>query len=681
MILFQIRSVFRALLKQKGFTGIHIVGLSLGLTCCLLVYLFIQHERSFDNYHLKGDRIYRVTTVTQTQNGVNYSVGTPYPMAPALRTDITDFEKVARIHNQDDGVIGDGKEKRLQFDDILFADPEFFDLFDFEIIEGGLQEAMREPNQVVLTQASALKIFGEATAIGKTINLDNQLEAKVAGVIKDPPHNTHLPVSMFFSMESLSNELVGGFDYDSWGTTIGNITYALLPGNAQPDQFKEPLRQFVEKHMTDEASDVTNTIELQPLSDIHFNTNYSRGQVQVVPIPEFYLWVFGLIGGLILLIACFNFINLSTAQAMQRGKEVGVRKVLGAGWSSLVGQFMAEGFLISLLSGILALIFSFFALPWVNELLDKQLPANQLLTLPTIAFLLLVVFLVGAICGIYPALGLARFHPVQILGSKNTAGNRNSLNLRRTLVVSQFIITLGLIIASLTIARQVKFMKNKDLGFDQTAMLMTYMPEQDHYDQIRSELLRENSISSVSFCIGAPTSVNNIGTSFSPKGEDANQITYENDLKAVDFHYQETFGLELIAGRWFRESEAPTADLRLPEEEQHFKLVVNETLSSTIGYSNPEDLVGKNLVLGVNSIEAEVIGVVNDFNTTSLENAVKPTILMHIPHLYFHAGLKINAQDVESAIAHLETIWSKQFPDSLFDYWFLDERIEKNVSK
>ncbi len=669
--------ILRSLLKRKSFSVIHIIGLTLGLTCCLLVYLFISYELSFDQYHSKADRIYRFTNTYTNQNGVKHSIGTPHPMAVALRNDIPDFEKVARVHFFNDGVIEIQDQNQLQIEDILFADPEIFEIFDFEVLKGETKKAFAQPNQVIITASLAQKLFQDENPIGQSIRLENTIEGEIAGVIADPPNNTHMRVSLFFSLESLNRELVGGLNFDSWGTTIGNVTYALLPEYTRPESYEEPLSAFVKKYMTDESGNSTNQLNLQPLSDIHFNTLYANSLSIVPPIAPFYLWLFGLIGLLIVAVACFNFINLSTAQAVQRGKEVGVRKVLGAEKWQLVSRFMGEALILSLLSGALAFTISYMTLPWVNRLLDKSIPGEQLTTLKTLVFLFFAVVIVSLISGIYPAYGLARFQPVKIMGSRNTAGNNQSLVLRRILVVSQFVITVILIIATLTISQQVKYMKNKDLGFDQSEVIVVGMPERGYFDQLRTQWLQNAGIADVSFCIGAPTSESNISTSFNPKGEDANQLQYENALKAVDYHYLNTFGLEMVAGRWFTEQENQRATFSLPEEEQSFKFVVNEKLTALLGYEEPSDIIGKQLQVSVNNVEAEVIGVVKDFNLESLENEVEPTILMNLPFLYFQAGLKLKTTDIESAIAHIEAVWSEKFPDHLFEYNFLDERIEQ----
>lgn len=672
----QIRLTLRSLIKQGGFTLIHIVGLTLGLTCCLLVYLFINYELSFDNYHEKADRIYRITSKSTIQSQVEYSIGTPYPLGPALETDLPELEAIARIHHQGDGVIETASKERFELDHIRFADPSFFDLFDFELIRGSLKEAMTQPNRVVLTEKTAYQLFGPQNPIGEVIKLDHVVEATVAGLIKDVPENTHLPISMIFSLESMVDDLVGGLPFDSWAATLGTSTYVLLKPQQRPEQFKVSLEAFVQKYMTDEKSSVQNTLIFQPLNDIHFNSNYTSDLSIVPPIPPFYLWLFGLIGFLILIIACFNFVNLSTAQSIQREKEVGVRKVLGAEKGQLIRQFLGESLLVSAIAGVIALMISYNLLEPINQLLDKEIPFQSLLAPKTLIFLALSTIVVSLIAGLYPALGLAQYNPVLILSSRNKTGGRYFLSLRKVLVVGQFVITLGLILATLTIARQVNYMKNKDLGFDQSSVIIAPIPNQEGLEKLRTEWLRHPEIEIVSFCIGAPTSGgSNISTSYEPVMVEESGQSYKNVLKAIDYDYKETFDLQLVAGRWFTKAESKRADFSIPEKDRSFKFVVNEKLVKQLGYADPEEILGKRLIVSISRTNAEVIGVVKDFNTSSLMDAVEPTILMQVPQLYFDAGIRIGTNEVESTLAHIEKVWSQQFPDYLFNYDFLDERI------
>ncbi|MEM9820961.1 MAG: ABC transporter permease, partial [Bacteroidota bacterium] len=669
--MYQLKIILRSLLKQKTSTFIHVFGLALGLSCCFFIYLFIYHECSFDSYHPHPDRTYRVNWITGTPSDLDRSASVPNPVAEALRLDVPDFEKVARVYMKREKVFRLKNKEQFKLNNIAFAEPELLDLFTYTTLRGNLAKTLSQPGQVAISESVALQLFGDENPIGKIIQYGNTLDLEVSCLIKNPRTNTHLPAQVLISYQSLTEEAMGGMPVDSWTFSFGSETFVLLSEGNTPENFTTQLDAFSEKYMRKAFAEdgETSDLSLQALQQIHFDTRYPSGS-PVAPVRPIYLWIFACIGFFVLAIATFNFINLSTAQATRRANEIGVRKVLGAGRKHLIVQFLGESLLISALAGILAIAITQLFLPTVNTLLQQQI-ATQLFYDPiTWSFFVGLILIVGFLSGIYPAIGLSRFQPSRVLKSKNSTGNRRSLLLRRSLVVAQFTITLVLLIGTLVISQQVNYLKNKDLGFNQEAKLLVELPEQDKHDLLRQDWMQDPAIEKISFALGAPTSRSGFVTVLQPKGKtDADKVRI--NAKAVDRQYLDTYELELVAGRWMNEDEELRTRVELPKEERRYKFVVNEALVRKMGYAHPDEILGKEFQIGINQIETEVIGVVKDFNVNSLRRAIMPTVMLNIPQYYYAAGLKVDTRNLSETISHVEAVWSKYFPDDYFEYTFL----------
>ncbi len=661
-------------MKYRYFTAIHVAGLSLGLTCCLLISFFIRHEFSFDRHHLKGDRIYRIGVVETSPHGIRHSGGTPYPCGEAMRLDFEDLEQVVQIYQAGEVGLKLPGGTRYPVENIVFAEPSFVDVFDIKTSRGDISHSLSTPNRAVIDETTARLLFGDDDPLGQVLSVNNVITVEVGAVMQDLPTNTHLPASIMLSHESLSAEFVG-IEIKNWGVTVGGATYVLLPPGIPPSTYEGRLQAFADKYMnSEEDSGFSHALTLQALADIHFQPHYSSNS-PVTPIRPIYLWIFACIGLLVLAIASFNFINLSTVQALKRHKEVGVRKVLGANRRQLMQQFLGEALIISFVAGVLACAFAMFSLPYVNDLLNKQIDTAIFSYLPNGLIIVGLPLLIGILSGIYPALVLSRYEPASALVPSHRRGRSGSQWLRRSLVVAQYTITIGLIIGTIVVSRQVRYMEGKDLGFQKQGIVMLDIPQQDQLEPLRSEWLRDPSIHQVTFTLGAPTSVNNIGTSFHPKGMDPSVHTYRMDLKTVDYAYADTYDLELVAGRWMTKEEDRRAALEVPSEDRSYVFVVNEALAKQVGHADPAAMVGQRLITGINDIEAEVIGVVKDFHSTSLHNEIEPTLFIHFPRLDYRAGLKIDLADTKATLAHIEDVWTRQFPDDYFNATFLDETI------
>ena len=664
--------ILRTLSKQKAFTLIHIIGLTLGLTCCLLIYLFIQHELSFDHFHKNANRIYKVCSIDKNKTGLHYSGGTPYPMAPALRNDMPGLAQVARIHQQGEALAKLSDGKKFKLDNVIYAEPELAKIFDLPVINGDLVQTLTAPNQAAITKTLAEKFYGKLDPIGQIISLDNKIEVTITSLLEDNPSNSSLWGALYVSYESFSSDILG-FPIDQWGLSVGGVTFALLSEKEDISTYSNQFPQFVKKYMSDDEAQ-ENSLYFQPLKDFHFEGKYANPLTNK-SIQKSYLWIFGSVGAFILIIAIFNFVNLSTVQALKRSKEVGVRKVLGAGKLHLIGQVLGEAVTLSAISGVLAAVLSQLSLPFINQLLDKQI-SYTLFQNPMIwLFLFGVVLLVGLLSGLYPALSFANFKPTKVLKSRTSTGNKNTLWIRRTLVVGQFVITIALIIGTIIVSKQLNYLKNKDLGFNKEAVISLEMPEKDHFEVLRSQWLKHPQIEQVSFNVGAPTSLNDINTTFYKEGETETE-SHRIALKTIDHAYFDTYGLQLVTGRWLtKEEEQRATNPAIDTRKRTYSFVVNETLTKKLGYTNPAEILGVTLNTSVMSISAKVVGVVKDFNTSSLHEEITPTLMMNLPQLYYNAGLKIKTENMDETLAHIEKVWTAKFPNALFEHQFLDESI------
>ncbi|KAA9354728.1 ABC transporter permease [Larkinella humicola] len=662
---------WRNLLKHPTTTSIHLIGLTLGLTTCLLILLFIQNEWGYDRHLKQGDRIYRVNLIRTTGAEAEKSGITPYPLAPAIRTDFADWSKVTRIHADRDLSVLVSPQKILKEDNVVFAEPDFIDLFDIEMVEGNGKNVLAEPNKVILTQKTAQKYFGSASALGKTLRLNNDLKVQVAGVMRDMPSQTNFPVTMLVSFLSMKSYF--SFGIDQWGLRSGGSVFAVLPEGQSPEQYAARLRQAEKKYFSSRDGE-TSTLVLQPLHDIHFNPDY-EGTILTAAISPTYLYVFGAVGLFVLLIACVNFINMSTARAMTRAKEVGVRKVIGATQSQLVWQFLSEALWLTGISALLSLLLTNALLPVVNDFLQKQITSEWLQTSSILAALALFTALLA---GLYPAFFLARFRPIRALKTVPEAGGLRSgrVWLRQGLVVFQFSVSLILAVGVLIIYRQMNYFRQKDLGFKRDAIVTVAIPDSKKMAVLGHSLRQIPGVEHLSFALGAPTSPNNFGTDMRP--DPANPTKKINiSLKLADADYLKTYGLKLVAGRFLEHRDTVAISGAIPEEKRRYAFVVNENTVKALGYAKPEQMLGRRIRVGINDIEAEVVGVVKDFHTSSLHKPIEPMVLMNLPEFYFSVGLNLRTSNYTATMAAIETAWKRIYPESLFDAKFLDDSLQE----
>lgn len=655
-------TTFRKLNRQKNYTLINVLGLALGLACCLFIFLIIQYELRFDRFHQKYDRIYRVVTDEKINDIVNPTMGTPIPLAPALRNDFPNLEKVASVFGMYSSLFSitleSNKTNRFQENDcVAFVEPEFFEIFDFPWLAGD-PKSMAEPNVVALPEATAKKFFGATDPLGRTIRMDNQTDLKVVGLLKDLPIHTDFAFTVFISWKSVP---LTGMSMESWNSLSSNVnTYILFAPNDSPPALEKKLTAFKNKYHPD-AQDANKRIHrLQPLSAVHYDGRY--GNYGQRATSKATLWALGLIGVFLLITACINFINLATAQAINRAREVGVRKVLGALRSQLIAQYLGEALMITLLGAVCAIVLAELLLPNLNNMLRLRMSFHPFSDLPVFFFLLSLVAAVSLLAGFYPALVLSRFMPALALKSKVRAA-AGGLSLRRSLVIFQFVISQLLIIGTAIVTMQMDYFRKKEMGFDQTAIIAVPLPANDAalLQTLRNQLLQNAQIKNVTFGWSSAISGNSWDTNLrhTLHGEEE---TFASDLKFADAEYIPTYNLQLIAGRNYVASDTT------------MEFVVNETFARKLGFT-PPDIIGKAFKLGRRPYYFPVVGVVRDFHTRPLQEEIRPCLLAARRTAYQEASIKINAQNAADALAYVEKTWSTTFPEFVYSFEFLDQRI------
>jgi len=660
---------FRNLLRNKSYTFINVAGLALGITTCIIIFLIIKRELSFDLAFSNSKNIYRIVRATSDASGVEKTTVTPYPLAEALKNDFPDLIST-QFHFQEDVLMTIDAEKS-RVTNIMFAEPSFFEVFDIEVLSGNPKKDLADPGKVFLTEEFAKKLLKKDV---KNFKLDNLLDLEVAGIIRMPATPTHMDVNMIVSRATLTPDVTKqflGFPMDQWGLNAAGFAYVVLPSSETRESMEEKFPAFVKKYY--QAKDVERqTYLLQPLSQIHFDTEFSENP-GTTSTNSSTLIVLAFIGAFILLVACVNFINLSTALSVHKSKEVGVRKTLGAQRHQLTWQYLSEAFLITLCAGIISVGIAEWIAPFVGNFLERDVQLNLLNNPQLIIFLITIIFVTALFSGFYPALVLSNFNPVKALKNSMSTDNRSPISVRKILVVGQFFIAQVLIICTLVVSSQLSFFRNSSLGFGKEAVINVNIPDNNpsKLEAFRNQLATFNDIKGISFSLGAPISDNNFGTGMflTDKGE---TDRYSIKLKLADVNYKDVYGLELIEGRWFLESDEKITNLG--STERKWSYVLNEEAARTLGFNSPKEIIGKNITTGFNNISGPVIGVVKNFHTASLQHGLEPVVLLPFNY-FFDAGIKISPANAGATIKNIEEAWREQFPEYLFQYTFLDDYV------
>ena len=677
------KTAFRSLTRNRNYTIINIAGLAVGVAVCMMIFMIIQYQTSFDEFHSKKDRTYRVLTESHHADAatISYAKNVPFPMPEGLKTEFPQIEQVAPIyasHNDELQVLDANGTPIKNFKEqngVFYTSPSFFKMFDFPLLAGSY-ESLKDPNNVLLTKEIAETYFGNwKTAMGKTIKQtatysmgaalfsSPPVALKVSGILATIPANTDFQLKLVIAWGTdFTGDKQYGFAQPEWNQSASDFgCYVLLPPNISVDNFNQQLRAYSRKVL---PPDNKNSQILQPLSAVHYDTQ--AGNYSNKTITHELLNVLWLIAAFILLIACVNFINLSTAQAVNRAKEVGVRKVLGSNKFQLQIQFIVETFLIVTSAVVLAAVVTLLALPYVNKLLELSLTFNILSNPAIILFLLSVAIVVTALAGFYPSIVLSRFNPVNALKSKLTANTSKGISLRRGLVVFQFIIAQALIIGTLIIVKQMDYFMNQPLGFDKDAIVnVPFRPDSTGSTltgYLRQQLLQVNGVQAVSFSSNTPVEDdNNKFTSLkfehAVKDEDFQAI-----VKFADEEYVPTYKLQLVAGR------------NLQPSNMTREFLVNESFVKSLGLKS-EDILNKEVSIWGDVIKCPVVGVVKDFNDRSLRQSVAPLIIATNVTMYRQASIKLATTNISSTMQAIKKIWQQTFPNYVYEYHFLDDKI------
>jgi putative ABC transport system permease protein len=646
-----------------------------GLTCCLLISVFIKNELSFDRYNENADRIYRVTRSFNNQDGVvslNLSTVSP-PFGYYLPGDFPKIQKITRL--LDNGTTPmKYKEKIFNEKNIFFADENLFNVFTVKVLKGNPKTSLTDPFAVMLTEETAKKYFGNEDPMDKTIRFNNQVDLKVSGIYKSFPTNAHLHPGMLLSFNTLKDSAIYGEENlrTNWGNN-SFFTYLLMPEKFSPEKMIAQFPAFVDRRMDhkdyngQDPSKFTK-LGLQKLTDIHLysHTDYEaevNGDMSRV-------YIFSAIALFILLIACINYMNLSTARSALRAKEIGIRKVIGARKKELVFQFLGESVLICWAAILLAFVFTYFSIPWLNKVSGQELSLTGFFEWKIILLLLITPFLLGTLSGIYPALFMSSFQPVKTLKGLFKIGG-SGISFRKALVVTQFAISIILIITTVIVFQQLHFIQTKSLGFDKERVItMGYTTEvSKQYDAFRTELLQNTTFKNMTRSSRIPTGrlLDNMGA-YVLNGDSLQPVKTDIKMVSSDYDFVSTFGIPMVAGRFFsRDYGTDTASF-----------VINESSVKALGWKTPAEAIGKDFKYG--GQKGHIIGVINDFHFESMHQAIVPIVLIMLPPsqaFFNNLSIKLSGNNIPSALAYMDKAWKKYFPETPVEYTFLDENFDK----
>jgi len=661
------KSAWRSITKNKTYSILNIVGLSAGLTCFAFIALWVNDELSYDKFNTNYDRIYRLVSVEKRETGATESAMTSAPMAKALLNDYPEVENTVRMKMREEIVTY--KNQQVLQSGILLTDPSFFNVFSYHLIKGDEATALNEPFSLILTESSAKKYFGDKNPVGKALWLnmyDNGygVNYTIKGVIPDPPKNAHFAFNMLASFKTIEVARPDVLTVDGWGDE-SFYTYVLLKKGIDVGTFSKKITFFYGKYVGDlfKLWQPIYSYKLQPLSDIHLRSNLQNEIAANGSITQVY--IFFTIGIFILLLAGINYTNLATARSAGRAKEVGIKKVVGAGKRQLIFQYLSESVFMAIAALLLSFLFCALLQPLFYQLTGKEL---SLFSSPLlISFLVAVTIFLGVVSGIYPALVLSSFKPARVLKGSFKSGEKGVL-LRKTLVVSQFVITMILITGIVIIYSQMSFIKHKDLGYNKDALL--FINENGNtgvvkgYTAFKNDLLDNPLISGVtrsnSLIVGG------LGNGGAETIDNKGNVLQVNTSRIrIDPDYLNVYGIKLLAGKNF--TQQSSHDSIRP-------VILNEMAVRKFGWKNNEAAIGKPFTMG--DTKGVVIGVTNNFHYASLQQLIQPLVIYPIDEYFSRVTLKIDITKANDAVSYIQKIWKQHFPSALFDYGFVSEQIK-----
>lgn len=646
----------RNILKDKIYSTINILGLTIGITCSLFLFMYILDELSYDRYHKNADSIYRiVSNIKEPDNAFTWAVA-QIPLAAELQENYPEVKNAVRFFGTPRQLYKNG-DKQFNEEDFYLTDSTVFDMFTYEFVSGDQATALDAPFSIVLTESIATKYFGSVNIIGEAIQNQQDETFKITGVVKDVPRNSHFRFDALISRNTRPQQQGG------WGG-FGVFTYIQLPANYNLANMYASLDSIIKENVNPifEQYGITVRYELQKITDIHL---YSKIQDEAEEGGDIsYIYIFGAVATFMLIIACINYMNLATARSANRAKEVGIRKVMGSQRGQLIVQFITESFVLALLSLMVSLLLIYALLPAFNSLANKQLPFSYVLQVPVIVSLLVIVLVVGIVGGSYPAFYLSNFNPVNVLKGKLATRGGNAL-FRKSLVVLQFSISIFMLISTLIVFNQLNFLRNKDLGFDKARVV--------RLDLARSMMSKANVLmgklennTEVEVAARADASPGQgIGKILMKvEDRDGKMVDRGVDIFTIDTDFISTMGMNMVAGRNFA-ANAPSDTLNA--------VLVNEAMVRRMGWENP---IGRKFSFigfpeGENP-DRTVVGVVKDYHQNSLYDAIEPLIITlgnQLPYVF----VRTREGDVQKSLASIETTWKEVYPNDPFEYNFLDQ--------
>ncbi|MBO9731258.1 MAG: ABC transporter permease [Chitinophaga sp.] len=652
MFISYLKTAYSILRRNISYTVLNVAGLTLSIAACLIIFLIVRNELGYDQFYKKADRTYRVTL-----HELDYNPSVSLAVAPALRNDFPELEQVAQYWYQETGLVKTGNT-RFNEKGFAFADAAFLQIFDQTWLAGDPRTALSDPDEVVLTAGIATKYFGNKDPIGQIIQLNNENNLKVTGVVKDPPANSSQPFAFLVSYETIRKDMLASAHFYN---ISGASTYILLPEKYNASQLQSRMKSFIAQNWGADIAADANLL-LQPLKEVHFDQRYQVNPAAPTANKATYHGLL-MVALFIIITACINFINMATVQAIRRAKEVGVRKVLGAHRLQLIWQFLSETALLVLLAVVLGIFTAALFLPAVAAWIDVQVTAAALLETPVLLAIAGITVTVILLSGGYPAFVQSAFQPVTALKS-NTGLRIKGLGLRKVLVATQFGISQLLIAGTLIVGYQMDFLKNQDLGFNKKAIISFPVPDDSKREILEAQLLANPGVRQFSFASGPPVGGSGYSAFTCPEeGLIKDDVT---ERKAVDEKYLDLFSIRLLAG------EKPHK--RLAGDTLH-KVLINETMLHKLHQQVPEKAIGKTFY--INGDAVMIAGVVQNFQSESRYKKNRPCVLEYRPDRFRTACVQIAPKDMTGTLARIDKSWSALFTNDQFQYDFLDDRIAR----
>jgi len=680
-----LKTAWRNIRRHKAYAMINIFGLAVGLGCAMVIIFFVIHELSADTHHPDADRLYRVNLHRVSATGDYSMARTPGPLTTAIKQEMPQVEQAFRMvppYENSDNVLTVNGDKRFFETKIFFADPEILQVFNIPFAQGNSHQALDRPNTVLITEGMARKYFGDGNPIGRTLQMEfdydlgaNRVRSEdftVTGVLRNAPSNTHIPYHMLVSMATLKQNLPR-FEAD-WVNPKAKYSYVKLAAGADAHAFEQQiqtyarkLKQIFKERYGFDLGEVS--FNLQPVTRIHMHP-------QPYGEPEtggnwLYIYIYTLIAGLVLLIGCMNFINLSTALSTTRAREVGLRKVVGAARSQLIRQYLVEAQIITLISFAAAIVVAIFLLPLFNRMAGTTLTLSQLANPMVLVSLLVLFLLVSFISGIFPALILTGLKPASILQERFKFGLRGTI-MQKVLVAGQFALTVFLVICTLSVLRQLDFMKGQALGFDKEQKLILRVKSnlghlRRDYEAIKDAFLQHPQVTGAAVSSSVPGDEHRSRYLLWKEGEDRRRgVSLRVITAGADFI--PLYGIQMVAGREFRKG---------PGSDATRAYLVNETGARVLGFQSLEEALGRRYTAHYHEMTKQIIGVVKDFHFRGMQEKIEPLVLDIESSLFDTLTLQVNVRHIKAVMAHVGSVWQQHFPDVPMEFSFLDESFDR----